>query len=292
MVQNIAPCLWMTEQALEAAEFYCSLFPNSKIECVTHYAEDSVFPIGTVLTVRFSLLGEEFNALNGGPVFQLNPSISMFVDCETEAELDARWAKLTEGGIILMELGAYPFSKKFGWVQDRYGLSWQLNLAEEPTHISPFLMFVGEQHGKAEEAINYYASIFPDVKIHRIEHNGKAQPDPEGTVYQSVFSLMGREFRAMDSVAPHPFAFNEAISFYVYCEDQAEIDRLWAAITSEGEGMSCGWMKDKFGVCWQTVTRDFEELMTGDLASVQRMTEALFKMKKIDIQALRDAYNG
>ena len=153
-------------------------------------------------------------------------------------------------------------------------------------------MFVGEQHGKAEQAINYYATIFPDVKIHRIERYVTGGPDPEGTVYQSAFSLMGREFRAMDSAASHPFAFNEAVSFYVYCEDQAEIDRLWSAITSEGEEMSCGWMKDKFGVCWQTVTRDFEDLMVGDLASVQRMTAALFEMEKIDIQALRDAYHG
>jgi predicted 3-demethylubiquinone-9 3-methyltransferase (glyoxalase superfamily) len=291
-MQNIAPCLWLDQNALEAAEFYCSLFPNSGIDCVTHYAEDSVFPIGTVLTVRFSLLGQEFVILHGGPVFQLNPSISLFVDCETEAELDTLWAKLTEGGFVMMELGAYPFSKKFGWVQDRFGLSWQLNLSGEKLRVSPFLMFVGEQHGKAEQAINYYATIFPDVKIHRIERYGTGGPDPEGTVYQSAFSLMGREFRAMDSAASHPFAFNEAVSFYVYCEDQAEIDRLWSAITSEGEEMSCGWMKDKFGVCWQTVTRDFEDLMVGDLASVQRMTDALFEMEKIDIQALRDAYHG
>lgn len=291
-MQNIAPCLWIAEQAHEAAEFYCSLFPNSSIDCVTHYVEDSVFPIGTVLTVRFSLLGEEYIALNGGPMFQLNPSISMFVDCETEVELDALWAKLTVGGSILMELGEYPFSKKFGWVQDRFGLSWQLILSEEKLRISPFLMFVGEQHSKAEQAISYYASIFTDTKIHMIKRYGKDQQDPEGTVYQSAFSLMGREFRAMDSAAPHPFAFNEAISFYVYCEDQAEIDRLWATVTSEGEEMACGWMKDKFGVCWQTVTRDFEDLMTGDLASVQRMTDALFQMEKIDIQALRDAYKG
>jgi predicted 3-demethylubiquinone-9 3-methyltransferase (glyoxalase superfamily) len=291
-MQNIAPCLWLDQNALEAAEYYCSLFPDSGIDCVTHYVEDSVFPIGTVLTVRFSILGQEFVILHGGPVFQLNPSISLFVDCETEAELDALWEKLTEGGFVMMELGAYPFSKKFGWVQDRFGLSWQLNLSGEKLCISPFLMFVGDQHGKAEQAINYYATIFPDVKIHRIERYGTGGPDPEGTVYQSAFSLMGREFRAMDSVAPHPFAFNEAVSFYVYCEDQAEIDRLWSAITSEGEEMSCGWMKDKFGVCWQTVTRDFEDLMVGDLANVQRMTDALFKMEKIDIQTLRDAYHG
>ena len=186
-MQNIAPCLWLDQNALEAAEFYCSLFPNSGIDCVTHYAEDSVFPIGTVLTVRFSLLGQEFVILHGGPVFQLNPSISLFVDCETEAELDTLWAKLTEGGFVMMELGAYPFSKKFGWVQDRFGLSWQLNLSGEKLCISPFLMFVGDQHGKAEQAINYYATIFPGVKIHRIERYGTGGPDPEDTVYQSAF---------------------------------------------------------------------------------------------------------
>ena len=155
-IQKIMPCLWFDSDAEEAVSFYSSLFKSSKILNTTKYNEVGYEihgkKAGTVLTIRFSLDGCEFLALNGGPQFKFNPSISFFVNCSTQKEIDDLWENLLKGGQVLMELGKYPFSERFGWVQDRFGLSWQLNLGERKQKITPFIMYVGEQHGKAEGA--------------------------------------------------------------------------------------------------------------------------------------------
>jgi predicted 3-demethylubiquinone-9 3-methyltransferase (glyoxalase superfamily) len=117
-MQTIQPCLWFDTQALEAAEFYVSIFKNSKINQVTHYGENMPMPKGTVLTVTFELNGELFMALNGGPIFQFNEAVSLIVNCDTQEEIDHYWSKLTaEGGQEV----------QCGWLKDKYGLSWQIN---------------------------------------------------------------------------------------------------------------------------------------------------------------------
>ncbi|MGG2461660.1 VOC family protein [Streptomyces sp. RGM 3693] len=113
---KITPNLWFDTQSMEAAEFYCSVFPNSKIKNVTHYTEGSPRPAGTVLTVEFELDGQEFTALNGGPEFTFDEAISFAVTCTDQKEIDYYWTKLSEGG----EEGPC------GWLKDRYGLSWQV----------------------------------------------------------------------------------------------------------------------------------------------------------------------
>lgn len=115
-MQKIVPYLWFDNQAEEAVNFYTSLFKNSKITSVTHYGEGMPLPAGTVLTVSFELDGQQFVALNGGPQFKFTEAISLFVNCETQAEVDHLWAKLTEGGE----------EQPCGWLKDRYGLSWQI----------------------------------------------------------------------------------------------------------------------------------------------------------------------
>ena len=162
-MQKITPFLWFDNQAEEAANYYSSIFKNSKIRNVTRYAEAgakvSGIPKGTVMTVTLQIDGQEFMALNGGPMFTFSPAISFFVNCKTQQEIDELWNKLSEGGTVLMELDKYPFSEKFGWLQDKFGVSWQLNLASRTQKITPFLVFVGEQYGKAEEAMNSVFSI-------------------------------------------------------------------------------------------------------------------------------------
>lgn len=113
---RITPNLWFDTQALEAAEFYVSVFPNSKITNVTHYGEAGPRPAGMVLTVEFVLDGQEFTALNGGPQFTFDEAISLLIDCGDQDEVDYYWAKLTEGGE----------ESRCGWLEDRYGLSWQV----------------------------------------------------------------------------------------------------------------------------------------------------------------------
>lgn len=296
-MQKISACIWCGQNALEATQLYVSVFENSKIEYVTRYLENdsspSSLPAGTPLTVRFTLCGQEFITLNGGPFFKPNPAISFFVDCESEAQFDTLWDELSAGGGVLMEAGEYSFSKRFGWLADRFGVSWQLSLTGTRQKITPYLMFTEGVHGKAEEAIGYYTGVFDDAKLLHIQRYDKDSGGPEGTVMFAAFQLEGQKFMAADSAYPHGFTFNEAISFCAYCRNQAEIDSLWAHLTDGGEEQPCGWAKDRFGLSWQIVPYNIE--MLGDSvepARAERVNAALMKMTKIDMQALQDAFDG
>jgi predicted 3-demethylubiquinone-9 3-methyltransferase (glyoxalase superfamily) len=255
-------------------------------------AEISGRPEGSAMTVSFTLAGQNFVALNGGPEFQLNPSISLFVYCDTEAEIDRLFARFAEGGQILMPLQQYPFSEKYAWLQDRYGVSWQLYLGSpRGPKIAFSLLFVGEQCGHAEEAMQLYTSVFADGRIEGISRYGRdAAPEIEGSIQHASFWLEGQEFMAMDSNLAHNFAFNEALSFIINCENQTEVDYFWNKLTAEGEEQPCGWLKDKFGVSWQIVPTALTNLLQGDPARVGRVTEALLQMQKIDIEQLQQAY--
>jgi predicted 3-demethylubiquinone-9 3-methyltransferase (glyoxalase superfamily) len=124
----IVPHLWFDRQAKEAALFYTGIFENSRLIGAT-VLEDT--PSGDAESVHFELAGQPFEAISAGPEFQLNPSISLMVACATPEEVDAKWHALADGGVALMELGEYPFSRRYGWIQDRYGLSWQLMLVDD-----------------------------------------------------------------------------------------------------------------------------------------------------------------
>ena len=206
--------------------------------------------------------------------------------------------KLAEGGTALMELGEYPFSERYGWTQDRYGLSWQvMAMGGRPIRqkITPTLMFVGEQCGKAEEAIRLYASIFKNAGVGDFLRYGKGEePDREGTIKHAGFRLEGQEFAAMDSAYPHAFSFSEAISFAVTCPDQAEIDYYWTKLTADGGQESmCGWLKDKFGVSWQVAPLVLNDMLRyPDPKKVERVTRAFLSMKKFDVAALERAFNS
>jgi predicted 3-demethylubiquinone-9 3-methyltransferase (glyoxalase superfamily) len=290
-MQKISSCLWFDDNAEEAVNFYTSIFKNSKIGSVARYGEEGPGPKGRVMTMTFQLDGQEFMALNGGPHFTFSPAISFFVNCETQPEIDELWDKLSEGGTVLMELDTYPFSEKFGWVADKFGVSWQLNRASRTQKIAPFFMYVGKQHGKAEEAIHFYISLFKHSSILNIERYGAGQEEPEGTVMHAVFSLNGQEFMAMDSNREHPFTFSPAISLFVNCETQEEVDELWEKLSEGGEKEECGWLKDKYGVSWQIVPTVLGELMQDeDPEKSKRVMKTMLQMKKIDIKTLQEAY--
>ena len=294
-MQKITPFLWFDDQAEEAVNFYISIFKNSKFGNVTRYDQASAAasgrPEGSAMTVDFQIEGQEFVALNGGPEFKFTPAVSFFAGCETEEEIDQLWGKLSEGGEILMPLQKYPFSDKFGWINDKFGVSWQLNLASGRQKITPCLMFVGNQHGKTEAAINFYTSLFENSNIVKLERYGAGEEEPEGTVRHALFCLDGQEFMAMDSNREHPFTFTEAISFQVYCRTQEEVDHFWEKFTAAGEEGPCGWLKDKFGVSWQIVpTALLEMLNDSDPEKSQRVMQTRLQMKKIDIETLEEAY--
>jgi predicted 3-demethylubiquinone-9 3-methyltransferase (glyoxalase superfamily) len=235
--------------------------------------------------------------MSAGPLFKFTPAVSFLVACTTKEEVDTLWGKLSNGGSALMELGEYPFSEKYGWVQDRYGLSWQVMLMGDrkiKQKIIPTLMFVGKQCGKAEEAINVYTSVYHNANFGDILRYGLGEaPDKEGTVKHAAFTLEGQEFAAMDSAHPHDFTFNEAKSFEVRCETQKEIDYYWGKLSADPTAEQCGWLKDKFGLSWQIVPAILDEMLKDkDKKKIARVTEAFLKMKKFDIALLKRAYEG
>jgi predicted 3-demethylubiquinone-9 3-methyltransferase (glyoxalase superfamily) len=292
-MQKITPFLWFDTQAEEAARLYTSLFKNSKIGTVRRYGDAGPGPKGSVMTLTFELEGTSFMALNGGPVYSFTPSLSLFASFKTEKEIDTAWKKLSEGGKVLMELQKYPFSEKFGWVSDRFGLSWQLNLGGPATKVTPFFMFVGKQHGRTEEAMKYWGTLFKDSKVEQVEKYAAGEQGAEGAVKHARFRLAGQEFMAMESNGKHDFSFTPGISLFVDCGTQEEVDELWEKLSAGGAKSQCGWLEDKFGVSWQVVPRALGEMLGDkDPARSRRVMQAMMKMKKIVIKELQEAYAG
>lgn len=189
-MQKISPHLWFDKEAKEAAEFYTSIFVKNSAVKNTTTLHDT--PSGTVDLVSAELRGQKFALISAGPFFKFNPSVSFLVACETKDETAVLWQRLSEGGRALIPLGEYPFSEKYGWTQDRYGVPWQVMFTSGrliKQTITPTLMFVGDVSGKAEEAINFYAAIFHNAKVGEILRYGSGEePDKEGTVKFARFN--------------------------------------------------------------------------------------------------------
>ena len=293
-MQKITPHLWFDKEAKEAAEFYTSFLPDSKVTNITTLHDT---PSGDCDVVSFELAGQPFMAISAGPLFKFNPSVSFHVKCKTKEEVDAIWEKLSSGGKVLMPLDAYPFSERYGWIEDTYGLSWQVIYAgnnEIQQTITPVLMFVGTVCGKTEEAVTFYTSVFHNANTFFLTRYGKGEePDKQGTVQYVAFTLEGMEFGAMDSARDHHFAFNEAISFLVPCDTQAEIDYYWEKLSADPQAEQCGWLKDKFGLSWQIWPTAIGEMMkNGTREQIDRITQAFLPMKKFDLATLQRAYEG
>jgi predicted 3-demethylubiquinone-9 3-methyltransferase (glyoxalase superfamily) len=292
-MQKITPHLWFDTEAVEAAEFYAATLPDSKVTNVTTIHDT---PSGDTDIVSFVLWGQPFMAISAGPLFKFTPAVSFHVSCTTPEQVDTLWARLSEGGNVLMPLASYPFSERYGWTEDRYGLSWQIGVGQEQggQGITPTLMFVRDVCGKAEEAINLYTSVFPESEVGPILRYGSDEaPDEEGTIRYASFLLHDKPFAAMDSAREHNFGFNEAISFIVNCETQEEIDYYWESLSAVPEAEQCGWLKDRYGLSWQVVPSAMDEMLrTGTKEQIARVTEAFLKMKKFDLAELQKAYEG
>ena len=302
-MQKINPFLWFDDNAEEAVNFYASIFRDSEIKKTTRYGEASANaagrPKGSVMTVAFNLFGQSFVAINGGPVFKFNPSVSFIVNCKTGNEVQELWDKLSVGGLVRMPLDKYPFSEKYGWIEDKYGVSWQLiqATADFSQIIIPAFIFAQNVSGKAEEAINFYTSVFSeygnDSKVISIfRYDADQKPEKEGTIMFADFKLDGQIFAAMDSAREHKFNFNEAISFVVNCDDQKELDHFWNKLSEGGDpkAQMCGWLKDKYGLSWQIVPTILGELLSSkEVGKSQRVMQHVLQMKKLDIETLKKA---
>jgi predicted 3-demethylubiquinone-9 3-methyltransferase (glyoxalase superfamily) len=293
--QKITPFLWFDDNAEDAINFYTSIFDNSKINSFTR------MPDGKVLTGSFQLNGQNFAAINGGSMFQINPSISFYVACETVEEATSIWHKLIEGGSDMMTFDTYPWSEKYGWLKDRFGMTWQITVDRNiKQKITPAMLFTQNQHGKGKEALdfytNFYTNLFENASIVHLSTYQKGQNEyaTEGMVLFSYFLLEGQSFIIMDAGSPQPYTFNEAVSLVINCENQEEIDHYWNKITKGGGSENkCGWAKDKYGVSWQIIPPILMQLMgDSDPVKAQNVMQAMFKMKKIEIKDLQKAYDG
>jgi predicted 3-demethylubiquinone-9 3-methyltransferase (glyoxalase superfamily) len=301
-MQKIVPHLWFNTEAKEAAEFYTRAFGGDS--AVTNVTTLRNTPSGDADSVSFKLWGYEFMAISAGPIFKPNPAISFLLNFDpaqgkSAAELDALWGKLAEGGKVLMPLSEYPFSKRYGWVEDKYSVSWQLMLTDpagEPRPpIIPMLLYVTEAGKAAEDAISLYLSVFKGSKLGQLVHYPAAsESNAEGAIMFADFMLEGQWFAAMDGLAAqHKYGFTEGVSLIVRCKDQADIDYYWGKLSAVPASEQCGWLKDKFGVSWQITPTAMDEMMqTKDQAQLDRVVQAFLPMKKLDLATLQKAYDG
>lgn len=280
MKEKITPCLWFNGQGQEAAVLYCSVFADAKITAQS--------PFVTGINVS----GQNITLLDGGPKYKPTPAISFYYICEKPEELDRIWNAFSKEGTILMPLDKYPWGEKYGWLNDKYGISWQLslgNIDDVGQKITPCLMFTGKQYGRAEEAINHYSSIFKKSKLDGILRYGTNElPDIEGKVKHAQMGLNGYKIMLMESAGQHNFTFTEGVSLTIHCETQDEIDYYWERLTESGAESMCGWLKDKFGVSWQIVPTILDKIMS-DPAKAGKAAQAFMAMRKLNIEQIVQA---
>lgn len=276
-MSNLYPCIWFNNNAKEAMQFYKDVFTTVEIT-----DENPVVIIAHIDGIKFM-------ALNGGDSFRPNPSISFMVICEDRWEAERYWEKLIYGGKVLMPLDKYDWSEKYGFVEDKFGVSWQIytgNYSDVGQKIVPNLMFGGVNQGKADRAIDFYLHLFASSKgssILRYE-DGPAK----GQVMHAQFELGDYVMMAMDSGVAQDYSFTPGVSLVIECDNQENIDYFWNNFTNKGREEMCGWCVDEFGVSWQIVPKELSALMK-DPEKGQRVMAALMKMKKIDIETLRNA---
>ncbi len=298
MSQRIIPNIWCDRNAEEVAAFYASVFDETSFRVTARYPTEGLPDFqrefaGQAVLVDVDLSGFRISLINAGSEFRPTPAISFLVSVDARrfggdplaarAWINRTWTRLGEEGLALMDIGEYPFSALYGWVEDKYGVSWQLKLtdpAREPVPlIIPMLTFGGPMQSKAKEAVELYTALLPDSGIDRVvEYPVTLIPDADDTVRYADFRLAGQAFGIMDSQVDQDFAFTPGVSLQVDCDGQEEIDRLWDALSAVPAAEQCGWLTDRFGVSWQIVPSNMAELMQRPHAYAHMM-----RMKKLVI---------
>ncbi len=295
-MQKIVPSLWFDHVAADAARFYAEAIPGTTVTDTQYYPLEGLLDFqrefaGKELTVEFEVQGYRFVAINAGPEFRVNPSVSFMLNFDPSRDerarehLDEVWAALSDGGSELMPLGEYEFSPHYGWIQDRYGVSWQLILTDPAGEPRPFvipnLLFGGSAQNRAGEAMEYYVSLFEGARAGNVwRYPDAVGPAPAGSIMFGELNLFGQWFALMDSAVEQDFTFNPGVSLMLQCEDQEELDRYWHELSAVPEAEQCGWLVDRFGLSWQVVPATMRELMQAPGSF-----EKLLAMKKIEISA-------
>lgn len=296
MSQKIVPNIWCNRNAEDVGAFYASVFPGASSEVEARYPDTGLLDFqqdfaGAPLTVGLRVpdpRGEHpfrFTLINAGDEFRPNPSISFMLNFDplffgaqggeadaqaARAAIDRLWGLLAEGGAPLMPLDEYPFSPYYGWVRDRYGVNWQLMLTDAGGDPRPFvipaLMFDGPAQNRAAEAAELYVDLFAHAPGgaevgHRAPYGAPTGHASAEALAFGEFRIGEQWFMAADNGSGVDHGFTCGVSLEVRCEDQTEIDRLWKGLSAVPEAEQCGWCRDVFGVNWQVVPENLDELM-------------------------------
>lgn len=278
MNSKIIPHLWFDTEAQEAAEFYVSLFENSKIK---NGSQVHGTPSGSTQIVDFILAGTHFQAISAGPYFKFNTAISLMVYCTSKAEALGLWNKLKQDAHIIWDLAPDKYNLCHGVLSDKYGLSWQIlaSLDFSSQQIVPNLSFSGQ----AQEAMAYYGQVFSNSYIKSIDLN------EDSSIMHAEFKIEDLLLTSRDDKASP--SFNEAFSFMIMCSNQEEINFYWYILSDDPKAEQCGWLKDKFGLSWQIVPKVLPEMLRlGNKQQKNAVTQAFLSMKKLDIKTLEKAY--
>ncbi|TDH38930.1 VOC family protein [Pseudohoeflea suaedae] len=298
--QKIAPFFWFDGQAEQVARFHTELFGGT-ITNISRYSEAGCDvhgqPAGQVMVASYEILGYRLHAINAGPIFKPSPALSLFVQMDNRSDVERIWKGLSEGGEVLMPLDSYEWSELFGWCNDRFGVSWEISLpmgGEDVRPVTPMLMFTGKVAGRAREALNFYADVFPDSQVELTNDYPEASGEPAGSINHGRARIAGTGLMAMDSAMDHKFGFDEGGSLTIGCHSQDEIDHYWERLVEGGgEHGPCGWLKDRFGFSWQVVSTEVIALFSQpDKEAASRAMEAMMKMSRIDIAAAKAAAKG
>ena len=294
-MQRIVPNIWCQGNADDVASYYTAVLPDTSAEVVASYPTENLPDFqrafaGLPLVVDVTVSGYRIRLINAGDEYRPTPALSFILNMdplafrggteEASARIATIWDALSDGGEIRMPLGEYPHSKLYGWVEDRFGVNWQLMLSDPAGEPRPALMpqflFTGAT-AQAQQAIDVYTGLFPGSGPGLVvPHPGEA-----GGILFAEFTLAGQWFSAMDGGTVHDFTFTPGLSLEIDCADQQEIDKLWGALSAVPEAEQCGWLVDRFGVSWQIVPHNMGELLQHP-GAYQRM----LNMKKIVVADL------
>lgn len=286
MTQTLSPslsiALWCNGSTDEAAQFYTRVFRDA-----------SIVKQVPGLTTALSIHGFQLSLINGDDRYVPNQYISCILnfdpllfggEAQARAYLDELYEELSTGG-VLMELGEYPFSPRYAWVRDRFGMTWQLMLTNPAGDPRPFVvpsfMFGGTNHGNAEEATNGWISMFDDARRGTLYHYPEGSPLEADAVMFTDFNLHGTWMAAADSGTFHDFTFTPGVSVVLSCRTQEEINYYWEQLSAIPEAERCGWCVDRWGISWQVVPHNIAELMADKAAR-----EKILLMGKIDLSQL------
>lgn len=287
-MQPIIPHLWYNTEAKEAVAFYVDLF-GGKIDW-TYTITDT--PSGDSDLIQFQLGDMTLAAISAGPYFKLNESMSLMVNVADKDEVTRLYQALSEGGHILMPLGEYPFSPYYVWLEDRFGLSWQLSYApdlDKPYQFDICLLFSQDQVGLAQPMLNYYKDKLPQASVGQLSYYGEGEAAVEAAKLNYAELLVaGQKLIVMDHGYGGEASFNEAFSLMVYVDSQDELNFYYDLLSAVPEAEMCGWVKDQFGISWQIVPRILMEAYdTASPEQIKAVNAAVMTMKRLDIGTIQ-----